>query len=155
ADCVLATYRHSMHAAALKDLDQRYGSKELPFVVHLAPGVGTFEQYVFSGSFNGASADGRRAHGPLGSDLSPAPIPHDMSATTTAEGREEHARRVSLSDSLRSYHSKVMQRFGDGGPVDYNIPEDFPVKDLARIIKRFADGEGGSICTFTVADPQT
>jgi pyruvate-formate lyase len=48
-----------------------------------------------------------------------------------------------------------MKRFRDGAPVDYNLPEDFPLPDLVEVIRRFADGKGGSICTFTVADPET
>ena len=42
-----------------------------------------------------------------------------------------------------------------GGSADYNIPEDFPLADLVRIIRRFANGDGGSVCTVTVADPAT
>jgi pyruvate-formate lyase len=48
-----------------------------------------------------------------------------------------------------------MEHFGDGAPVDYNIREDYPVQDLVKFIRRFADGEGSSVCTFTVCDPQT
>jgi pyruvate-formate lyase len=48
-----------------------------------------------------------------------------------------------------------MQRFGDGAPIDYNIPENLPVDRLVDFIKHFADGAGGSICTFTAADPET
>jgi pyruvate-formate lyase len=48
-----------------------------------------------------------------------------------------------------------MARLGDGAPIDYNIREDLPPSDLARLIRRFANGEGGSICTFTVANPET
>jgi len=49
----------------------------------------------------------------------------------------------------------VMRRFGDGAPVDYNVGENMPKADLVKILRAFADGEGGSICTVTVADPQT
>ena len=62
---------------------------------------------------------------------------------------------TSSANSLRSYGNPVMQRFGDGGPADYNIPEGFALADLVQMIRRFADGEGGSVCTFTVADPET
>ena len=49
-----------------------------------------------------------------------------------------------------------MARLGDGAPIDYNFPEDLPFPELGRRrSRRFADGQGGSICTFTVADPQT
>jgi pyruvate-formate lyase len=125
-----------------------------PFVLHLAPGVGTFEQFL-GGSLSGASADGRRARGPLASDLSPAPIPNDQPATFQTDGKKkEHARRIPLQRSFASYWHKVMMRFGDGGPVA-NIPEDFPPDRLVEVIRRFADGEGASACAFTVADPET
>jgi pyruvate-formate lyase len=155
ADCIQAAYSHPLHSSAFERLKKQYGSKKYPFIVHLAPGVGTFEQYIFSGSFNGASADGRRASGAIASDLSPAPIPHDKPAFTETGGCLVHKRRNSLSGSFRSYGHAVMNRFGDGAPVDYNIPEDMPLAELSQIIRRFADGEGGSICTFTLADPQT
>jgi len=154
-DCVQAVRRHPVHAPALKRLSEQYGSPGDPFVLHLAPGVGTFEQYVFSGSFNGASADGRRAGAAIASDMSPAPLPGDLPPTRMVDGRLQHARASKLGDSLRSYRNPVMQRLGDGAPIDYNIPEDFPLADLVTMIRRFANGEGGSICTFTAADPET
>ena len=46
-------------------------------------------------------------------------------------------------------------RKADGGPADYNLPEDFPAEDLASSLAEFAGGGGGSIATFTVADPAT
>jgi pyruvate-formate lyase len=60
-----------------------------------------------------------------------------------------------LNDSLRSYAAPVMAQLGDGAPVDYNIREDFSLGDLSEFIRKFADGEGGSICTFTVCNPET
>lgn len=155
ADCVHQTRAHSTHVEAFQRLAARYGTDTVPFVVHLAPGVGTFEQYVFSGSFNGASADGRRSSGPISSDLSPAPEPSDLPATRAIDGRLQHARQYSLNDSLRSYKNPVMARLGDGAPVDYNLPENFPLQDLVTMIRKFANGDGGSICTFTVANPET
>lgn len=149
ATSVSAAYRHPMHREGIAQLEARYGTAERPFVLHLAPGVGTFEQYGLSGSFNGASADGRRAGQPVASDLSPAPTPSDL----PIDG--PHARRYDLPSSLASYCHPVMARFGDGCPVDYNIPEDLPIAQLVSMIQRFADGEGGSICTFTAADPAT
>jgi pyruvate-formate lyase len=155
ADCVHAAHKDPVHAAGLKRLADNYGSPKHPFTMHLAPGVGTFEQYVYSGSFNGASADGRRSSGPIASDLSPAPVPQDLDAIRPAGARLEHARSYKLADSLRSYKNPVMARLGDGAPVDYNLPEDFPLPDHVRTLRRFANGDGGSICTFTVADPET
>jgi pyruvate-formate lyase len=155
ADCFAGLQAHPVHREAVRRLSEKYDAPGAPFVLHLAPGVGTFEQYVFSGTFNGASADGRRSSGPIASDLSPAPIPQDQPATVTVDGKERHGRTVPLTSTLASYRDDVMMRFGDGGPADYNIPEDFPPDRLADFIRRFANGEGGSICTFTVADPQT
>ncbi|HZG52283.1 MAG TPA: pyruvate formate lyase family protein [Pyrinomonadaceae bacterium] len=155
ADTVQEARRNKIHEAAFARLSERYGSAKRPFVIHLAPGVGTFEQYVFSGSFNGASADGRRASGPIGSDLSPAPVPQDLPATIDNGGSTRHARAYTLDAGLRSYANPVMTRFGDGAPVDYNLPEDFPLKDLVKAIRKFADGKSGSICTFTVGNPET
>jgi pyruvate-formate lyase len=155
ADCVQEARVHSVHVAGFRRLEEAYGVPGYPFRLHLAPGVGTFEQYVFSGSFNGASADGRRAGATIASDLSPAPVPHDLPAAHSGDGRLQHARTYGLQASLQSYCNPVMARLGDGAPVDYNLPEGFPVPKLAAMIRKFADGQGGSICTFTVADPET
>lgn len=154
-DCVRSTSVDPAHKIARDRLEKRYGTPEAPFRMHFAPGVGTFEQYAFSGSFNGASADGRRSMAPIASDLSPAPVPSDCPATVQTASGIRHARIHQLTDSLRSYGNPVMEHFGDGAPVDYNIREDYPVQDLVKFIRRFADGEGGSVCTFTVCDPQT
>ena len=151
ADCVADVVADPLHAPAFDRLRERFGT-DGAFDFHLAPGVGTFEQYVGMGAFNGASADGRRASGAIGSDLSPAPVPGDL-PPLGPDGR--HARSYDLDASLRSYHNPVMRRFGDGAPVDYNIRENMPKADLVRMLRAFADGEGGSICTFTVADPET
>jgi pyruvate-formate lyase len=154
ADCVHEAFSSPIHEVALKRLAKQYGSPKHPFELHLAPGVGTFEQYALIGTWSGASADGRRAAGPIGSDLSAAPVPHDKPATHWDDVRM-HARPSKLADSLRSYANPVMARLGDGAPIDYNIPEDLPLPDLINIIRRFANGQGGSICTFTAANPET
>ena len=73
--CIREAEAHPLHRAAFERMAARYGSAEFPFVLNIAPGVGTFEQYVFSGTFNGASPDGRRSSAPIASDLSAAPIP--------------------------------------------------------------------------------
>lgn len=136
-------------------MSARYGTLEDPFILNIAPGVGTFEQYVFSGGFNGASADGRRANAPIASDLSASPIPNDRAAAVVVNDKMEHARQFGLMDSMRSYRHDVMKHFGDGAPVDYVLPENYPADKLASAIQAFAKGQGGSICTFTVADPET
>jgi pyruvate-formate lyase len=151
ADCLIEAVNDPLHEPGFRQLRERFG-KDGDFDFHIAPGVGTFEQYVGMGGFYGASADGRRSGGALGSDLSPAPVPGDL-PPIGADGR--HARSYGLADSLRSYHNAAMQRFGDGAPVDYNIREDMPRDELTAMLRAFADGQGGSICTFTVADPET
>ena len=154
-ECVWEAYDSPIHAGARRRLSEAYDTAAAPFVLHLAPGVGTFEQYVFAGSLNGASADGRRARGPIASDLSAAPIPDDKPAGRLESGTLTHARRFNLKDSLGSFKHRVMKQLGDGAPVDYNIPENFPIDELVKFLRSFADGAGGSICTFTVANPET
>jgi pyruvate-formate lyase len=151
ADCLAEAVADPLHAPALTRLDEKFG-KGGKFDFHIAPGVGTFEQYVGMGAFYGASPDGRRAAGALGSDLSPAPVPGDLPALGP---QGQHARAYELSASLRSYHNAVMRRFGDGAPVDYNVREDMAKDDLVGMLRAFANGEGGSICTVTVANPET
>jgi pyruvate-formate lyase len=155
AACVRHTAADPVHKDARERLQKAYSTPEVPFRIHLAPGVGTFEQYAYSGSFNGASADGRRSMAPIASDLSPSPVHDDSPATVQTSSGIKHARIFDLNVSLRSYANPVMTHFGDGAPVDYNIPEDYPVECLMEFIRRFAKGEGSSICTLTVCDPKT
>jgi pyruvate-formate lyase len=151
ADCLVEAVNDPLHGPGFRQLRERFGKKGA-FDFHIAPGVGTFEQYVGMGGFYGASPDGRRSGGALASDLSPSPVPGDLPALGP-DGR--HARSYGLAESLRSYHNASMRRFGDGAPVDYNVREDMPRSELAAMLRAFADGQGGSICTFTVADPET
>jgi pyruvate-formate lyase len=60
-----------------------------------------------------------------------------------------------IPDSFRSYADSSMYRLGDGAPADYNLPEDFPLARLVEQLRAFAQGKGGSVATFTVADPET
>jgi pyruvate-formate lyase len=79
-------------------------------------------------------------------------VPGDLPALAE---QDRHARAYDLTASRRSYHNPVMGRLGDGAPVDYNVREDMPKADLVRMLRSFADGWGGSICTVTVANPET
>lgn len=144
---------HEVHAPALRRLREEYGKE---FELLIAPGVGTFEQYVFSGSFCGATPDGRLAGQPVASDLSPAPLPADLEPTV-ADGKDRinHIRQVRLFDGMRSYFSDSVNLLSDGAPGDLNLPEEFPVDELVKAIRHFAEGKAGNILTFTVADPQT
>ncbi|WP_172991758.1 pyruvate formate lyase family protein [Lacipirellula parvula] len=152
-DRLIAAWSSELHGEARRALERRYAHENHAFEILMIPGVGTFEQYVFSGSLVGASPDGRRAGDPIASDLSPAPVHRDRSPTPDNGSR--HARTGALADSFRSYADNCMRRLGDGAPADYNLPENFPVEDLASILKAFARGEGGSVATFTVCDPET
>lgn len=143
-----------IHKEALARLEKRYGSDGKSFDIMLAPGVGTFEQYVLGGSFLGASADGRRAGATIASDLSPSPV-HDHHAPAPSDESARHAREGNLSASFTSYSDRSMSRLGDGAPADYNLPENYPLKQLVVKLRDFSNGLGGSIATFTVADPET
>jgi pyruvate-formate lyase len=150
--CVQKARQHPLHDEQLHELRNKYGKE---FEILLAPGVGTFEQYVFGGGMAGASADGRRAGKPVASDMSPAPIPDDQPAHTVVGDKTLHARTVELDDGLRSYLHDCMELLPDGAPADFNIREDFSVEKLADAIRNFAGPKGGSVCTFTVANPET
>lgn len=153
-DAVTQAWQSPTHRIAYERLQARYRHAEHEFHMLLVPGVGTFEQYLFSGSFLGASADGRRSGDAIASDLSPAPVHRDFPAIP-ADGTAPHTRLGILANSFRSYADASMLRLGDGAPADYNIPEDFPLVLLTQQIQAFAHGTGGSIATFTVANPQT
>jgi pyruvate-formate lyase len=153
--CVQEARSHPTHQQDLAALKAKYDLPSRPFELLLAPGVGTFEQYVFGGSMAGASADGRRAGKPIASDLSPAPVPSDLPAKVDSNVRTRHVREVSLEQGLRSYAHDCMELLPDGAPADFNIPEDYPSEKLAQAIERFAGPTGGSVCTFTVANPET
>lgn len=155
AQCVENARTDKVHTAAFNRLSEKYSEPARPFEIHLAPGVGTFEQYVFSGSFNSASADGRPAGDSIASDLSPAPIPSDRPACLDQDNELVHQRRGSLCTSLRSYSNPIAAHFADGMPVDYNVPEYLPLHVLVGMIRSFAAPGGGSICTFTAANPET
>lgn len=142
---------HARRYQALKDKWSRPGK---PFDLVFAPGVGTFEQYVLVGSLLGASPDGRKAGDPVASDLSPAPI-HSSEEPIPADGAARHLRTGQISQAFASFGHPCMERLGDGGAVDYNIPEDFDPQALAGLLREFAQGKKGSVATFTVANPET
>src|SRR5690606_41885369 len=62
---------------------------------------------------------------------------------------------ASFSRSLAGYTGRGAEGFWDGAPVDFNIPEEFPLDDLVRILNEFADGQGSNILTITAASPAT
>jgi pyruvate-formate lyase len=157
-DAVHAARRHPLHKQALDMLDQRYGRPGEPFNLLLTPGVGTFEQYAFGGSFAGATPDGRRAGQSVASDLSAAPLPEDVEPLREDGSRppvERYAHQAPLGQSLSSWNDKAVNRLSDGAPSDFNIREDFPKDQLVQVLKAFADGKASNVMTVTVANPET
>ena len=154
-DAVKATLKDPVHHEKMEQLRQRYDRPNQKFEILIAPGVGTFEQYVFNGGFWGASPDGRLAGQPVASDMSPAPIPQDQPAAIETGNGWKHLRSVPLVNGLRSYNSEIINHLCDGAPADFNIREDFPEQQLIEAIQTFANGEAGNVLTFTVANPET
>jgi pyruvate-formate lyase len=154
-DAVKAALKDPVHEKKMEQLRMRYDRPNQKFEILIAPGVGTFEQYIFNGGFWGASPDGRLAGQPVASDMSPAPIPQDQPAAIETENGWEHLRSVPLISGLRSYNSDVINHLSDGAPADFNIREDFPETQLIDAIQTFADGKAGNVLTFTVANPDT
>ncbi|MBJ2126585.1 pyruvate formate lyase family protein [Flavobacterium sp. IB48] len=136
-----------IHLQDWKRLKDRYHELGHEFEILLAPGVGTFEQYNFSGSFVGATPDGRYAFNAIGSDLSPAPYHSDQSIPQTPV--------IKFMDGLESYCDPSISLLSDGAPPDFNIKEDFNIDELTNIIEAFAKGHGGNMLTITVSDPET
>ncbi len=132
--------------SALQNLASRYGTEEHPFGIQIQPGVGTFENHVEMGAWNGASADGRRLGTAVASDLSSAPSPMDLPVEHQYAGFEE---------SLAGFDGKGAEMMTDGAPTDYNIDEDFPAEKIIRILQQFAQGQSSNILTITVASPDT
>ncbi|MBB6269721.1 Dyp-type peroxidase family [Pedobacter cryoconitis] len=130
----------------LKDMAGRYGSEEFPFGLQIQPGVGTFENHVEMGAWNGASADGRRLGTAVASDLSAAPSPMDLPVDHQYAGFES---------SLEGFDGKGAELMTDGAPTDFNIDENFPVEKIISIMRQFAQGKSSNILTITVASPDT
>jgi len=130
----------------LRNMANRFGTEEFPFGLQLQPGVGTFENHVEMGAWNGASADGRRLGTTVASDLSAAPSPADLAIDHQHAGFEE---------SLAGFDGKGAEMMSDGAPTDYNIDENFPVEKLVQVMQQFAHGKSSNILTITVANPHT
>jgi pyruvate-formate lyase len=130
----------------MKAMAERFGTEEHPFGLQIQPGVGTFENHVEMGAWNGASADGRRLGTTVASDLSAAPSPADMPIEHQIAGFEE---------SLAGFDGKGAELMSDGAPTDYNIDENFPVERLVSVMRQFAQGQSSNILTITVANPDT
>jgi pyruvate-formate lyase len=157
-DAVERARNHPYHQDAFRRLSEGYDEPGRPFEVLLTPGVGTFEQYLFGGSFAGATPDGRRALDSLATDLSAAPLPRDREPILRDDTDPEgplYARQHPLLDSLSSWNDPAVDRLSDGAPSDFNIREDFPRDRLVKVLKAFAAGKGSNVMTVTVANPET
>lgn len=141
--------------ATLETIRKTYGVE-----FHMAPGVGTFEEYVGAGSNSAASADGRRFAQPYPSDFSPTPVPQDLPPIPQAEDALQ-PRRDSYRSIYRAMASwdrpEIWHNFSNATPVDMNVREDFPKEDLKEFIRRYGrgDGVGANLVTVTCADPDT
>jgi pyruvate-formate lyase len=149
---------HPIHQDRLRELQRTYERPDHPFVLLLTPGVGTFEQYVFGGSFAGATPDGRRAGTSIATDLSAAPVPEDLDPIIRGADDPQgplSARQAPLMTALASWNDEAVNQLSDGAPSDFNVREDFPHEKLVKVLRAFADGKGSNIMTVTVANPET
>ncbi|MDD5057453.1 MAG: Dyp-type peroxidase [Sideroxydans sp.] len=131
--------------AALK---QKYGTKEKPFAFTVTPGVGTFEDNIGLGVGMAASADGRLAGETIADDFSPAPSPCDQPPQTAPRD---------IFASLKDWNVDAIGiGLSNAAPVDVNIREDFPLDELKKVLRQFADSElGSNLLTVTTGDPET
>lgn len=137
----------------LETLAKNYGDNEqqLPFGIQIQPGVGTFENHVAMGSWNGASADGRRLGQTVASDLSAEPSPADQPVAH----QEAPLYDVLTQLTGQSNEGKGAAYYANGAPTDMNIRECFDSAELVDIMAAFAKGEGSNVLTITAADPNS
>ena len=157
-DAVHKARNHPIHEKRWNELQNRYNIPGRPFEILLTPGVGTFEQYVFGGSFVGATPDGRKSGQSIATDLSAAPLPEDLEPIlrdVSAPQGPLYARQWQLLSSMISWNHPAVNRLSDGAPSDFNIREDFPKRKLVEALRAFADGKGSNMMTVTVANPET
>ena len=132
--------------AQMELLAHKMGCIDFPFGIQIQPGVGTFENQVEMGSWNGASADGRRLGTSIASDLSPAPSVSD---------RDVEHQSGEFKKALAGFEGTGTDALCNGAPTDFNIDEDFPLEVLTDVLEEFAKGHSSNILTVTVADPIT
>jgi len=154
-----------VHKEQWKTLEKKYSDEDAPFEILIAPGVGTFEQYVFGGSFIGATPDGRLKFQAIASDLSPSPRNTILKNEDKDETINEQNSKIennlidnpntTLIEGINSYKDNRIDLLSDGAPADLNIREDFPLEELVKVLEKFAKGDGGNILTITVANPET
>ncbi|MBJ7553418.1 Dyp-type peroxidase [Marinomonas spartinae] len=141
----------------LEELAGKYGSHtdeqgdKLPFGIQIQPGVGTFENHVAMGSWNGASADGRRLGQTVASDLSAESSPADQPV------QHQEAPLFDVVEQLtgQSREQKGAAYYANGAPTDMNIRECFSAEELVDVMAAFASGEGSNVLTITAGDPNS
>ncbi|KLP12603.1 uncharacterized protein LW94_1728 [Fusarium fujikuroi] len=129
-----------------QEIAERHQGQDIKFVI--TPGIGTFEGYVGDGAPCGASADGRRNGMPIASDLSPVPAAQDLPPNPAFRN---------IYKAMESYKSDaVTYGLSNASPVDMNIDETFPLEDLKKFVKHYAQGTvGGNLITLTCANVKT
>lgn len=129
-------------------IKEKYALEGRPFAFTVTPGVGTFEDNLGLGLGMGASADGRLAGETIAADFSAAPSPADKAPET---------KPVDIFKALKDWNvSSIGEGLSNAAPTDLNIREDFPVNQLAVVIKKFADSElGSNLMTITTGNPET
>lgn len=148
ADTAREVFTNPVPATAKKmvSLAQKLGTTSQPFGgFQIQPGVGTFENYVEFGSMCGASADGRHNGDTIASDLSVSPSFADLPPSQQA---------TNFLTMLNAYTNNA-NGYSDGAPTDFTIHEDFPLDELTKCLRAFADGAGSNILTVTCANPDT
>ncbi len=131
-----------------KKLQKKYRLEGREFAFVVTPGVGTFEDNLGLGLGMGASPDGRHSADPIADDFCAAPSPADQ---------PPQAIPLDIYKSLKDWNVPSIN-FGlsNAAPIDLNIREDFPVKEMTKVIKQFADSKiGSNLLTVTTADPET
>jgi len=149
ADIAVETFTNPLNSTGeqFAKMAKQYGSKDHPFGIQIQPGVGTFENHVAMGSWNGASADGRRKGTTVASDMSSMPSPVDLPVDHQDADFSKSLEGFSIGDGVK--------KMTDGGPTDFNIREDFSQKELVKVLKQFANGKSSNILTITVANPES
>ncbi|TFH53716.1 MAG: hypothetical protein E4G89_00750 [Methanothrix sp.] len=140
--------------AQLDNLVERYslpaqdGQEARPFVFHLMPAYGTFEDYIGLSLQNGASADGRRKGSSLSSNFSPMSSPMDLPPDFTPRD---------ISKVLKGWNGSAFEDvLKIVAPVDIDIPEDTLHEVLTKVLHSFRLGKlGSNMLSITCADRET
>lgn len=134
--------------ALIESVSEKYSLPGKKFAFNLTPAFGTFEDYIGLGLQNGASADGRRKGGSFSSNFSPNCTPNDLPVpdkTWDAFSCLKGWNGRSFDDVL-----KVCT------PLDINIPEDFSLKSLEKLLKKFSLGKlGSNLLSISCTDIET